>query len=380
MTEPTMVESATAMFVGVAVLAGSGALLRRLRRRLDAADPPTTGADGQVPWGVGSVFLCFVLWHVVAEVGGLTMRAGLAPSADPSPRAVMAATTGIYAAVLLLLPLALRASSGAGPADLGLRRGRIGRDARLGVAAALAITPMVYLVQVLAVQVWEPTAHPIQEMMIAEMSPTLMGLVVLTTVVFAPAAEEFLFRQVLQGWLAKRLRPEAAVVETPGTAGSTPNANGGRARFAPIGLTALIFAIFHYPQWPAPIPLVVLGLGLGYLAERTGGIVASFVLHALFNGLSTLMLAVMLLTGTLPEAPENHPEADPPASDGLPTTPEPIPPLVGPEVSGSDAVHGGPESGKGSRTTSEFLGPLLYGRHLMVIMNPLDRDEDLRLQ
>ena len=343
MTEPTIVESAIIVIAGAAVLVGSVLVLSRLLRRHVADDRSDTPNGPPVPWGAGSVFLCFALWQVVAVIGGLTMQGGLDAAAVPTPRDAMVATAVIYVAVLLLPPLVLVMSCGASLSDLGLHRGQIGRDARLGGVVALALTPVVYLVQIMAVQLWEPTAHPIQEMMIAEMSPGLMGLVILTAVILAPASEEFLFRRVLQGWLAKRMRPEA-VVDTPEIVRSDRHAKGGRAGLVPIGLTALIFAAFHYPQWPAPIPLVVLGLGLGYLAERTGGIVASFVLHALFNGFSTLMLALMLLTGILPDAPEHQPETDPPAVDGTPMAPERLPPLVGPEANGSDALFRGTES------------------------------------
>ena len=67
------------------------------------------------------------------------------------------------------------------------------------------------------------------------------------------------------------------------------------SRLAPSGPAAL-FAGVHYGQWPAPIPLFVLAVGLGLLYRRTGGIVAPIAMHATFNGLSTAaMIAILLL-------------------------------------------------------------------------------------
>ena len=49
------------------------------------------------------------------------------------------------------------------------------------------------------------------------------------------------------------------------------------------------------PQWPAPVAIFLLSLGLGALYQRTGSLVASFVLHAAFNGFSTLTLILVAL-------------------------------------------------------------------------------------
>lgn len=67
-----------------------------------------------------------------------------------------------------------------------------------------------------------------------------------------------------------------------------PQPYAARAIFS----TALLFAISH-PVWPTPVPLFVLGLGLGYLAYRTQSLVAPILVHALFNGVACLL---MLLT------------------------------------------------------------------------------------
>jgi membrane protease YdiL (CAAX protease family) len=53
--------------------------------------------------------------------------------------------------------------------------------------------------------------------------------------------------------------------------------------------SAMMFAAFH-EVWPTPIPLFILGIGLGFLAFRTQSLLPSIVLHALFNAVASLAL------------------------------------------------------------------------------------------
>jgi membrane protease YdiL (CAAX protease family) len=54
--------------------------------------------------------------------------------------------------------------------------------------------------------------------------------------------------------------------------------------------TAALFAAVHSGVWPTPVPLFVLGLGLGYLVARTGRILPAVVVHGLFNAVSALLV------------------------------------------------------------------------------------------
>ena len=64
-----------------------------------------------------------------------------------------------------------------------------------------------------------------------------------------------------------------------------------------IVLTSLFFAALHAPQWPAPIPLFLLSLGLGIVYLRTGSLLATICMHAIFNGISMLTLFYATLSG-----------------------------------------------------------------------------------
>jgi membrane protease YdiL (CAAX protease family) len=86
----------------------------------------------------------------------------------------------------------------------------------------------------------------------------------------APLTEELLFRGAIQPALAERV-----------------------GRLPAIGITAVLFAVFHL----APHALVyatLAGLLLGALRERTGSILPSFTLHAGFNAAPILLTEALV--------------------------------------------------------------------------------------
>jgi membrane protease YdiL (CAAX protease family) len=67
----------------------------------------------------------------------------------------------------------------------------------------------------------------------------------------------------------------------------------GKRHVRGVYASAALFALVHSAIWPSPIPLFVLGLGLGWLAVRTRGFLAPAIVHGLFNAVS----AVFVLRG-----------------------------------------------------------------------------------
>jgi membrane protease YdiL (CAAX protease family) len=57
--------------------------------------------------------------------------------------------------------------------------------------------------------------------------------------------------------------------------------------------SAAFFATVHSAVWPSPVPLFLFGLGLGWLAVRTRGVLVPVIVHGLFNAVS----AVYVLRG-----------------------------------------------------------------------------------
>lgn len=98
----------------------------------------------------------------------------------------------------------------------------------------------------------------------------------LVAAVLAPTVEEIAFRGVLYRWLAERMRRPVAV------AGS-----------------ALVFAFLH--GVPSLIPgILVLGVLLAWVYERTRSIWAPIVLHGTYNGIVTTALYAALAQGVRP--------------------------------------------------------------------------------
>jgi membrane protease YdiL (CAAX protease family) len=237
--------------------------------------------------------------------------------------------------------LILRALSGTRLFQLGLTASRAVQNMLSGWLAWLLLTPPVLLIHVLAAWAYRvsegvpPEEHPLARLARGQPLAIEWIVIVLSGVVIAPILEELLFRRVLQGWAAKQPwgsaitlavafaltlgRSLEKITKDGASLGGavrilepalfvlilTPVCFLGERVFRPwlprpytiraICSTALFFAISH--DWPTPVPLFVLGLGLGYLAYRTQSLVAPIVMHALFNGVACLL---MLLTYAAP--------------------------------------------------------------------------------
>jgi membrane protease YdiL (CAAX protease family) len=233
----------------------------------------------------------------------------------------------------LTIVVFFRAASDTRPYQLGLTCHRAGRNALAGVIAWVSLTPFVYVVLFLAT--WcttalfhlRPEEHPLTKLSHAPLSRLEWFLLILSAVAAAPVVEELLFRGVVQPWLARRSWGGVAamtaallitlVVQTPEirSAYGKVGLSGVWTHLVPVAFilvlgppfvlvrrlsrspvppaiygTSLFWAMMHANVWPTPLPLFVLGLGLGYLAYRTQSLVAPLVLHALFNGVACVML------------------------------------------------------------------------------------------
>src|SRR5262249_16941206 len=149
--------------------------------------------------------------------------------------------------------------------------------------------------------------------------PELAAMIGLA-VVKAPLVEELLFRGVLQRWLAKSAwnchLVYALAVAAPAFLNPDPlnprvwwtaafvlsilplylaflyigRASPVRNHYQGILVSSILFAAVHGSVLPTPVALFPLGLCLGYLAFRTGSLVAPVTLHALFNAVACLTL------------------------------------------------------------------------------------------
>ena len=282
--------TALAGFVATSVCLTSMFCIVKLIARYRSGEPLIRQVPGSpVPWDGIIVASLFVLFLVCQ---GLCVAAAqqLFPVGDQAPQVVSngSATTVITVdgskdsdtlgylllanAIAMLVFTCVAAfilrMRGASWRDLGFRDPKPREGLRLACVTWVIIVPPLLALAAFLDQFVEPYSHPIIEFLQADKSLWAIGLVLGAAVVAAPIAEEFFFRRILQGWLEIKFGDWAVVV------------------------SAFCFGLAHLGQGLGWVPLIGFGVAAGYLARRRGTILPSIVLHALFNGLSVLLLVV----------------------------------------------------------------------------------------
>jgi membrane protease YdiL (CAAX protease family) len=311
-----------------------------------------------VPWSGPEVLGAFFIYYLATGLFLDVFRqhdllsaiygphAGIAGTDNPR-LSLWAATAALPFQVLGTLFL-LHLCSQTLPYQVGLTTSRFGPNVLVGYVAWLLLTPTVLFLHAVTQRVYElttfykPEPHPIQKLMLDSPLPSDWVLTALTAIVAAPLVEELLYRGVLQQWL--RSLPwrcdiivavslfVAVFTRQKGIADAITSKEMGLLlwELQPAGFvllllpvyllirhrqrspaptavfaSSLMFAIWHAPVWPSPIPLFPLGLGLGWLAYRTQSLVAPIVVHMLFNAVAVLAMAHE--DARLPEAPKGKP-------------------------------------------------------------------------
>lgn len=286
----------------------------------------------------------YVLTHVrdfLRDVGGY-VAGGFSPlllmgmnEAHKVIRNVLEARQTLYAAaisffvIVVMFLSVLRMRAGARPLQMGLSLHRWRADLVAGFWTWLFVTPVCYTVFWAAqLSYFSDLIGPTQPhklMYLISFGPTTGEwlLLLFATVIAAPVLEEIFFRGVLLKLLTKDPLLADATIITGLLAAITTGimrddsgtwlpmlflvAVGGgymlfewimqpwltrpgaaRAIFA----SSLFFAALHMDAWPSPIPLFLLSLGLGFVAYRTQSLWGAILMHALFNLVNFVALAL----------------------------------------------------------------------------------------
>jgi membrane protease YdiL (CAAX protease family) len=317
-----------------------------------------------VPWNAGEVLVAFGVyrWLWPALVVQVLVSTGLLgwfygpgflesikaqDGADQElnlTRLQLWAQTAAFPFQLASIPVLFYLVSGTQPYQLGLTLRRAGKNILAGVLAWISLTPFVFTLNWLVTWSYQkllhgvPEEHPLTRLGQQSLESVDWVLLVFSAVVAAPVLEELFFRGVVQPWLrrypgggaigiaaaliiavADRIDPIGLGWKQSGVVGVlhglTPvlfvllmvppflllrHLRNPRAAGAIYG-SALFFAAAHSFAWPTPVPLFVLGLGLGYLAYRTQSLVTSIAVHALFNSVACVMLLLPHMVGPVPE-------------------------------------------------------------------------------
>jgi membrane protease YdiL (CAAX protease family) len=154
-----------------------------------------------------------------------------------------------------------------------------------GLKGAVMLLPPVLLISSVANH-YVPYSHPILDVLANVSNFADFLFLFLATAIITPIVEELMFRVLMQGGLqglAERMRAgeSDAVIR-----------NWHPTAHWPMVVTSLVFAMLHFGQGAAPIPLFFLSLGLGYLYRQTGNITAPLVVHVILNALTLISQAV----------------------------------------------------------------------------------------
>jgi membrane protease YdiL (CAAX protease family) len=246
--------------------------------------------------------------------------------------------------IVILLLYGFHYGFKASPEHMGLSRKRLGANVALGYVGWLVIAPLSFLAFAVAIILLTPNPdkHPLMDLGV-HAGQLELAIFALQAAILWPIVEELVFRGILLAWLVQEPKSTGDLILQPQhrshvcVAAATlltlqaqplmdaikdnrwndllPNLGPflfivallplylflpfskwfqRQTRFASpqtnqaLFATAILFAAVHSSVWPTPIPLFVLGFGLGWLALRTRSIVPSIVVHALFNGIAVI--------------------------------------------------------------------------------------------
>jgi len=138
------------------------------------------------------------------------------------------------------------------------------------VLTLVIVWPLQYLSALVLMKLgFPPENQRAVEMLLDARSKWSLGYFILFAVVIAPVAEEFVFRGMLFPLVCQL----------------------GRPKLAWIGVS-LLFALIHFDA-AIFLPLFVLALLLTWLYQRTGCLLASVLVHSLFNAANLVLLLII---------------------------------------------------------------------------------------
>ncbi|HYG23642.1 MAG TPA: CPBP family intramembrane glutamic endopeptidase [Verrucomicrobiae bacterium] len=195
------------------------------------------------------------------------------PASVPNVWKIVVTLVCFQGATVWLIHHFLREQSTGWVEAFGLRNSS-GRAIGLGVLAGLAAVPLMGVMHLLSARLLELVGVPPSEQEAVQvlraantwMSRAVMGL---TAIVFAPLAEELLFRGVLYPFIKQLGFPRIAV-----------------------WLTAILFGLIH-GNLGVFVPLTFFAMVLIWLYERTGNLAAPVAAHVALNTANFVMLFLL---------------------------------------------------------------------------------------
>jgi len=260
--------------IGVVLLI---AIVARRWYRLEPLRRPAAGSIVLVG-GLGFVLVyltSMLVGPIVIEaldLNAVLEQEGFAGLDLPSVAILTAAALGAQAVVAaVVLPMFFKAQRGWWPTGRAEEKPSMLQATGLAIVALFVLVPITMLAAHLATMIGsfvrdrpvDPIAHDTLRRLIEAPHDAWFMAMIALVIVAAPIIEEILYRGLLQ----------RAIVLWSGS------------RWTGIMLAAAVFAGGHMGITPAEAiaPLFVLGIGFGWVYERTGRLIAPIVMHGLFN-------------------------------------------------------------------------------------------------
>lgn len=342
--------SSVLVLMAATSLASLVALFFLFQKHIDGQPLLSYQPRRRVPWGP-LVALFAMAMPLVGVATVLISTSELTPELEPAtPDSPVVADWGSFAFMVLFVFVVaawIVAFYRADARDLGLPTsfGEALRDILVGCFATIAAFFPVYVVQLTLLGiVGSETKHPLVQQLEENHSPEMLALGFAMAVIAAPLFEEFTFRCLLQGWLERRedevlgylptqrlpTEEELAQLSDGETSVSVATAEiqsiealpsdetttvqvapiddnqrpergwllGLPHGWTPILISGVAFGLAHVGHGVAPVSLVLFGIVLGYLYQRTHRLLPSITAHLVFNAYSMLLLWLQLDTAT----------------------------------------------------------------------------------
>lgn len=219
-----------------------------------------------------AVMLVVLVFMVGAYAGGWLSSLLTAPEASEEDaealRSAVVMPTSFFAGLIACVCVG-RANFRTGLRGFGLTGRRLGPDLCWAVLTSLAVLPAVLGLFTVCERVVLETLGPeyikdhraIGVLENSGLPEWARALVVASALVLAPLAEECFFRGILQTKLKSMLK----------------------SRWLAIAVSASLFGLMHGDQVAAVVPLIVMGVSLGFVYEATGSLAGPILVHAAFN-------------------------------------------------------------------------------------------------
>jgi membrane protease YdiL (CAAX protease family) len=316
-TLPTLVLGLTIWaIIGAMIVAWVWALLQFALRR-----PLLPSAKLRfVPWreSTAIAIFCFYLFlQLFGPVIVVTLLRRFGHEGRLGSSGMILVQLAISAGFLVLAWSYLVSRTGSTAADLGLTSNHASLQIQRGIVGGLMLVPVAFSLNYAAQKIWKPVPHDLVKVIARGESSTTWVLGAFMAVVMAPIVEEFLFRGVLLGALNRLAAGQSASEIDPELTSQDVVLHpmpDGWSLFTSNAALSLLFGMLHVTFWPTPIPLFFVSLALGAMYQRTGSLIAPIVMHAILNGVSTLLLMLTIMAGfDVPAEPEKPAPIPPPA-------------------------------------------------------------------